>query len=143
MFRGLSVALTDAMNAWLAPQPRPQPIIFIGHRTGAPYVHDGVGRVYTYTIPSAAGNAFFTETCRADLHGYDATWSALRNALDTWIREHGPPSEGTVVLRSSTWTGQFTVAENTDADHILILRLSAPADTVICESPLILGPEMR
>ena len=83
------------------------------------------------------------DTCRSDLLGYDATWSALGFALHQWTAENGPLKEGTIILRASNWSGQFTVAENTDADHILILRLSAPADEIAREPPLVFGPEMR
>ncbi len=143
MFRGLSVALADAMNAWLAPAPAPAPQNrFIGNRTDGTYVHDGIGRVYNYVVPTSAP-IFLVEASKADLMGYNATHRALKSAYDAWIHENGTPREKSVVLRASDWTGHFTVTANTDVDHTLVLRLSVPADVVARESPLVLGPEMR
>lgn len=127
MLRSISVAVGDILNTLgsSAEPPRPLPPTFTVRHAVHPYVHDGVGRVYQYTIPSACGSAFFYNTMINDLRGYDATASSLRYALDQYIQEHGEIREGYVVLRSWDWTGHFIVSENKNSE-LLILRLAEP-----------------
>jgi hypothetical protein len=116
MLRGLSVAVTDALNAWLAPPP------VTGKRVIAPYCSTTTGHIYHYVI-STATDAHFMEACRADLQGYSATWGHMHKALETWITVNGAPKERTVVIEAPTWTGHFVVSENTDATHTLVLSV--------------------
>lgn len=127
MLRSISVAVADLLNTLGRPveTPRSLPPTFLVRHAVHPYIHDGTGRVYQYTIPTACGSVFFYNKMNNDLRGYDATSAALRHALDEYIQEHGPIREGYVVLRSWDWTGHFTITENKNED-LLILRLAEP-----------------
>ena len=121
MLRSLSVAVADLFNLASTPIQDPPPPTFTVRHAKQPYIHDGVGRVYYYMIPTACGSIFFDAACRCDL----ATHDTMRRAMDQYLKENGPIQEGSVVLRSWDWTGHFTVAENKNTD-LLLLRLAEP-----------------